>query len=535
MNLVKLLILVTLITVVSCAKHPYGQQISIHISDEKYTDFNFKALETIFLHPEVRNRKIVLLSIVGTYRKGKSFFLDYCLRYLYANVSFWQITLNLTKFIDNFFISFQYPSINRKSFAKKHNWLGEPNEPLAGFSWKSGSKAETKGILLWSDVFLHEENDEKVAIMLMDTQGLFEVKRKALVDAKIFGISSFLSSIQILNLNDVIQENELEYLKMVNDFTKIALKRQNEKSFDASSKPFQNLLLLVRDWSDEDIGFGYEGGDEYIKIVLDTNDENNQAQIVRNSITNAYDNVDAFLLPYPGSIRFNKYDGSLKMLNKEFVKHLKTIIEELLSPEKLVIKKIFNKEVTGNDLMNYATAIFLAYQSPDLPEIDLIFEIAVVNELKKLSDALYENYTLIISQCNYYEDENFMERLSNDHKKYQQIAIDKFNQTPKMGDEIMENQFKNSLVKKIDTFFLKWKPKALETHVKMINKQISQFIADKMAFEQRQQMLEYQQKLYDLSREQEVQNAVNDIKHSFSYRMGYVICKVATLGLAKCE
>jgi hypothetical protein len=42
----------------------------------------------ILLHPEVRDRKIVSLSIVGAFRKGKSFLLDYMLRYLYATVSF---------------------------------------------------------------------------------------------------------------------------------------------------------------------------------------------------------------------------------------------------------------------------------------------------------------------------------------------------------------------------------------------------------------------------------------------------------------
>jgi atlastin len=44
-------------------------------------------LKSLLHHPEVKNRKIVAFSIVGAYRKGKSFFLGYCLRYLYANVS----------------------------------------------------------------------------------------------------------------------------------------------------------------------------------------------------------------------------------------------------------------------------------------------------------------------------------------------------------------------------------------------------------------------------------------------------------------
>jgi atlastin len=49
--------------------------------------FDKSALEALLLHSDVKNRKIVFVSIVGAFRRGKSFFLDYCLRYLYANVS----------------------------------------------------------------------------------------------------------------------------------------------------------------------------------------------------------------------------------------------------------------------------------------------------------------------------------------------------------------------------------------------------------------------------------------------------------------
>ena len=35
----------------------------------------------------VGDRKIVIFSIVGEFRKGKSFFMDYALRFMYSNVS----------------------------------------------------------------------------------------------------------------------------------------------------------------------------------------------------------------------------------------------------------------------------------------------------------------------------------------------------------------------------------------------------------------------------------------------------------------
>lgn len=87
MNIKSLYLVILIIVVSNAEKHPFGEQIIIQVSENQNTSFNFNELGKIFLHPEVRDRKVVLLSIIGTYRKGKSFFLDYCLRFLYANVS----------------------------------------------------------------------------------------------------------------------------------------------------------------------------------------------------------------------------------------------------------------------------------------------------------------------------------------------------------------------------------------------------------------------------------------------------------------
>src|SRR4051812_33042696 len=68
--------------------HDYGEPSNILLQNE---DDNYEistvAIDSLLLHPEVENREIVVISIAGAFRKGKSFFLNYCLRYMYANVS----------------------------------------------------------------------------------------------------------------------------------------------------------------------------------------------------------------------------------------------------------------------------------------------------------------------------------------------------------------------------------------------------------------------------------------------------------------
>jgi atlastin len=45
------------------------------------------AVKSVLLQPQVKNRKIAIVSIVGAFRRGKSFLLNFMLRYLNAKVN----------------------------------------------------------------------------------------------------------------------------------------------------------------------------------------------------------------------------------------------------------------------------------------------------------------------------------------------------------------------------------------------------------------------------------------------------------------
>lgn len=74
-----------------CDNTDDGTPLSI-VKFDKIVDKNctavidYDALNQVLMHPEVKDRKIVVVSIVGALKKGKTFFLDYCLRFMYANV-----------------------------------------------------------------------------------------------------------------------------------------------------------------------------------------------------------------------------------------------------------------------------------------------------------------------------------------------------------------------------------------------------------------------------------------------------------------
>ena len=124
--------------------------------------------------------------------------------------------------------------------------MGSEDDPLQGFSWRSGAIRDTTGIIIWNDIFLHtdERTGEKFAIIIMDTQGLFDNQTSPLDNSRIFALGTLLSSNQVLNLSDVIQEDQLQYLQFATEFARFTALDSDE----TNRKPFQNLTFLMRDW-----------------------------------------------------------------------------------------------------------------------------------------------------------------------------------------------------------------------------------------------------------------------------------------------
>lgn len=110
------------------------------------------------------------------------------------------------------------------------------------FKFRSGQKAETIGIWIWSDIYTHEyENGEKVAIILIDTQGMFDSKSTIHDCTVIFALTILLSSVQCYNLMQHLQEDDLQNLDLFSQYGRQVVGYTTEK-------PFQKLIFIIRDW-----------------------------------------------------------------------------------------------------------------------------------------------------------------------------------------------------------------------------------------------------------------------------------------------
>ena len=246
------------------------------------------------------------------------------------------------------------------------SWLGKDEDPLIGFSWRGGSDRVTTGIFVWSDIFLHDyANGRKVAIILLDTQGTFDSHSTVKDCATVFALSTMLSSVQIYNLSQNIQEDDLQHLQLFTEYGRLALA-------DTGRKPFQKLTFLVRDWSfPYEAEYGLVGGDKILKKRLEIHDKQHpDHQSLRRHITACFNEISCFLMPHPGlNVATNpNFNGNLTDITPEFKQSLLDLIPEVLAPDRLIVKEINGQKVKARDLVQYFISYLNIFKSEDMPE-----------------------------------------------------------------------------------------------------------------------------------------------------------------------
>lgn len=333
------------------------------------------------------------------------------------------------------------------------NWLGDETEPLRGFDWKAGTNRITTGLLFWSDVFLYEDSrGEKYAIYLMDTQGLFDHKSSSTDNSRIFSLSTMISSTQILNLFNILQEDQLQYLQFATEYARYA-SSENEQS------PFQNLMILIRDWnSPEEYKYGIRGGNAYLNRFLEIHDyQTRELQTVRRYLRSSFDKIDCFLMPHPGKkvARDSKYDGSWGVIDEEFVQGMHDLFPILLQPKKLIVKKINGISLKPADLLIFINNYVENFKNDSMPEASNIYESTLENQFRILTGKSYDIYVGAIASHNIeLQSEDDIDKL---HAESKAKALAFFNSEKKFGSYSEGLTFKNDLLKRIEDGFDQWK------------------------------------------------------------------------------
>lgn len=278
----------------------------------------------------------------------------------------------------------------------------------------------------------------------MDTQGLLKPDSTQRENERIFGLSTLLSSIQILNIKDVLYEDPLEYLEVATSLTKLIASRQ----ITGNKKPFQRLFFLNRDWSSKTFGFSFDGDQKYINDILrETGDKQSKLNAIRRNLRDSFDEISCFFLISPG-INVLEGRGEWDSLNDEFVGILELLIESLVLPENLVKKSFLGKDLTGFEFQNLIKAYFKEYAGSNLPSTENILQMSIDSILDTIYATKLQKYKSKIE--NFKGNESTIKRKQNLEKSG---IIEEFNsETSTFQDRSSVTSKTNSLSREIDSF-----------------------------------------------------------------------------------
>ncbi|XP_062256567.1 atlastin-2 isoform X1 [Platichthys flesus] len=386
-------------------------QVVLANGDEHSFELDAAALEKILLQEHVKDLNVVVVSVAGAFRKGKSFLLDFMLRYMHS---------------------------------QSDSWIGGDDEPLTGFTWRGGCERETTGIQIWSEVFVIDKPDgSKVAVLLVDTQGAFDSQSTIKDCATVFALSTMTSSMQVYNLTQNIQEDDLQHLQLFTEYGRLAME-------EIYLKPFQSLMFLIRDWSyPYEHDYGLEGGNAFLDKRLQVKcNQHEELQNVRKHIHSCFSNIDCFLLPHPGlKVATNPYfDGRLRDIDGDFKRELTKLVPLLLAPERLVVKEIGGNKVTCRDLLEYFKAYIKIYQGEELPHPKSMLQAtAEANNLTAVAGAkdMYgKNMELVCGGDKPYIAPADLER---SHEEFRDHSVAHFRSVKKMGGDEFCQRYQNQL------------------------------------------------------------------------------------------
>ena len=308
---------------------------------ETILQIDVKAVNEVLGNPEYQDHYVAIYTIAGPSRSGKSFLLSLLYHYLKSS---------------NEKNTYEQWSKNNKRLDKI-------------FQWKKGARPCTEGINILKKPFVFCSEERKIALFLVDTEGIFGFNTSE-KNQDILGIFSFMiSSFVIFNVRSTVETN---HFRAIYGFEK-SLRGMNKEDFIMQT---ESLVFVVRDWcydanefdsSDDDddcqmFEYGMEGGKKYFETVIEEDSGNraNEHKDMLKYFKYAFgENLRCCLLPDPGKAVKTGKVCSVLNLSDDFRRESFALFRK--TAEKYKIKEIQKKICTCRelcDVINDFVALF---------------------------------------------------------------------------------------------------------------------------------------------------------------------------------
>jgi len=333
---------------------------------------NLKIIMSRVQELEKTAKKMVIISVVGAFRTGKSFLLSSFIRYL--------------EYCESTGIEIPKTEPGNAEWLKSSDHLShgstETGKSSPGFKWRGGHKRTTTGMSVYGQPFVRTlpGTDEKTIVLLLDTQGMFDMEASKAMTGAIFGLSTLISSYQIFNVKMQIQENVLDELDFFSQLSLAALRgldgdtnknpegKEPEKQ-ELEMYPFQTIEFLIRDFPHfDDISNIPQCLSEmgpYLKKILSsrTHDEG-----MRDRIKQTFQNIECFILSHPGmKMASADWTGNLNVVEEPFIKLLDHYVRRVFE-KNMVAKEMQGRTITSSSFSHYITAYVNVFKDGKVPE-----------------------------------------------------------------------------------------------------------------------------------------------------------------------
>lgn len=352
--------------------------------------------------------KVCVVSVVGAFRTGKSFLLSWFLRYLEAHCVRSEgggPTAGMGSYGSDVHAESEVVGGGKQWFERVQTL----NQHDGSFDWRGGKERNTTGMWMWSDPYFlpRPSKGDEVAVLLVDTQGMFDHETTVGLTAAIFGLSTLLSSYQIYNVDKRIQEDNLQQLALFSEYGRMAfdaeekaagksivadegkaggddaieMVKKGTKTQIKGKHPFQKIEFLVRDWQnfdteDETDIVAMEA--EMMAYLEHVTAERAASDLkdTRDQISSCFEDVGCYMMTHPGfGVIKNKYEGDVSKIEPLFMRLLDRYCQRVFDTHGMDggVPRLEPKTIRGRELSAVELGSFIKSYAQMFEEIGANF------------------------------------------------------------------------------------------------------------------------------------------------------------------
>lgn len=243
-----------------------------------------------------------------------------------------------------------------------------------GFGIGPSVQPKTMGIWMWGQpmVFRSSRAGTKINVIFLDTEGFAANNITENYDAKVFAVSTLLSSHLLYNSVKIIDQSDIDYLELLARRTQLfALRSQLSKSkwtsdFNHDMLTFPPLTWVVQDFVQETHNF--ETPTEWLHRLMGSHSRESDNYTI--SLLEIFEKVDCHTLFIPAFDRELLTDLSQAKdsdLSSDYRKERDNLIKKLR--ESIVPKEKANNYITGSDLAQLLRVLVTAANDGSLADV----------------------------------------------------------------------------------------------------------------------------------------------------------------------